>query len=272
MLHSDGRLRPTTKVCRPDARRRSKQAPDARARPRGEIYEYFLCRGRQDGLCGLPYLPVVELERALQRKFRTVILSPAGITEAKGGVGAALERVLADQAQQRARLQKELKRLDVREERSVNLAAEGARATDKLRARLRDLQVKKHEVRASFDTTTESLEQLTQMVLRYLDLMARPDALFTSIPGPVKRKLLTAFFQRIWVDDDGYLVTIAHELQPLPAAAQHAAPSATTDEKSAGDISDASSAERANLYLKVICSSKTSLVAGAGLEPATSRL
>ncbi|SIS19769.1 recombinase family protein [Microbacterium sp. RURRCA19A] len=238
----------------------------------GEIYEYFLCRGRQDGLCDLPYLPVAELERALQREFRTVILSPDGIATAKKEVGAALERVLADQAQQRGRLQKELKRLDVQEERLVDLAAEGALATDKLRARLRDLQIKKHEVRASLETTNESLEQRTQMVLSYLDLMARPDALFTSVPGSVKRKLIAAFFQRIWVDDDGHLVTAAHELQPLPAAVHHAALSVTTNEKSAGEISDASSAERANLYLKVICSSKTTLVAGAGLEPATSRL
>ena len=167
---------------------------------------------------------------------------------------------LADQAQQRARLQKELKKLDLKEERLVDLAAEGALATDKLRARLRDLQIKKHEVRASLETTTESLKQRTQMVLSYLDLMARPDALFTSVSGSVRRKLLAAFFQRIWVDDDGHLMSVAHELQPLPAAVRHAALAVTTNERSAGEISDASSAEHLDLHLKVICSSNTSLV------------
>lgn len=133
-------------------------------------------------------------------------------------------------------------KLDVQEERLADLAAEGALATDKLRARLRDLHIKKHEVRASLDITTESLEQRTQMVRSYLDLIARPDALSTSVPGSVKRKLLAAF-QRIWVGDDGHLVTIAHKLPPLPAAARHAALSVATNEKSAGEISDASSTE-----------------------------
>lgn len=163
----------------------------------GEIYEYFLGRGHQDGLCDLPYLPVAELARALQHEFRTVTLSPDGIATARQEVGAALERVLANQAKRQARLRKELKKLDVQEERLVDLAAEGALATEKLRARLRDLQIKKHEVRTSLETTTESLEQRTQMVLSYLDMMARPNALFTSVPGSVRRKLLAAFWQRI---------------------------------------------------------------------------
>lgn len=89
----------------------------------------------------------------------------------------------------------------------------------------------------------------------------------------MKRKLLAAFFGRIWVDDDGHLLQVAREFQPLVADIRDAALNgALTNKKSAGDISDASSSEPANLYLKVICSSKTSLVAGAGLEPATSRL
>ena len=168
-----------------------------------------------------------------------------------------------------------MKKLDVQEERLVDLAADGALATDKLRTRLRELQIKKHEVRAGLDSTTESLQQRTQMVLSYLDLMARPDALFTSASGAVKRKLLAAFFGRIWVDDDGHLLQVAREFQPLVADIRDAvlnSPNPRANTKSAGEISDASASERLSLYLKVICSSKASLVAGAGLEPATSRL
>ncbi|MEV7768127.1 recombinase family protein [Microbacterium sp. NPDC086615] len=240
-----------------------------------QIYEYFLCRGRQDGLCDLPYLPTAELERALTREFASLRLSPDAIDEAKGEVQAALNHVLSRHADQRARLQKELKKLDVQEERLVDLAADGALATHKLRTRLRDLQIKKHEVRTSLDTTTESLQQHTEMVLSYLDLMARPDALFTAATGAVKRKLLAAFFSRIWVDDDGHRPNVAKEFQPLVADIRDAvlnSPGTPVNIKSAGENSDASDSERLDHYLKVICSSKTSLVAGAGLEPATSRL
>ena len=240
-----------------------------------QIYEYFMCRGRQDRLCDLPFLPSLEIERALTREFASLRLSPESIENAKEEVQAALRHILARQEEQRTRLQKELKKLEVQEERLVDLAADGTLPSEMLRSRLRELQIKKHEVRAGLDTTTESLQQRTEMVLSYLDLMARPDALFTAATGAVKRKLLAAFFGRIWVDDNGHLLQVTREFQPLVADIRDAAlnsPPTPTNTKSAGGISDASSAERANLYLKVICSSNASLVAGAGLEPATSRL
>ncbi|MEF2256200.1 recombinase family protein [Microbacterium schleiferi] len=234
----------------------------------GESYSYFLCRGRQDGACDLPYLPVEEIERALAREFKLLGLSLDTIEEAKTEVGAALQDVLARQKEEKARLTKELKKLDVKEERLIDLAADGSLATDALKRRLRDIQVKKHQVRSSLDTTSHALEERTGTVLSYLDLMSRPDALFAAASGPIKRKLLSAFFTSIWIDDDGHLLTVEHEFQPIVADTRDAAlHPRSTNKKSAGEISDASSVEQSNQYLKVICSSKTSLVAGAGLVP-----
>lgn len=102
--------------------------------------------------------------------------------------------------------------------------------------------------------------------------MERPEALFRTASGAVKRQLLAAFFSRIWVDDDGHQVKVERELQPLVAEIREAVRDASETQRSIGDVSDASLAEHLDLYLKVICSSMTSLVAGAGLEPATSRL
>lgn len=39
--------------------------------------------------------------------------------------------------------------------------------------------------------------------------MARPNALFTAAAGAVERKLLAAFFSRIWVDADGHQPNVA---------------------------------------------------------------
>lgn len=184
----------------------------------------------------------------------------------------ALDQLLASQKEQHDRLQKELKKLDMQEERLVDLAADGSLGTDKLRKRLREVQVKRQHLQENLAHTDEQLYQRTNTVHSYLDLMERPDALFVSAAGAVKRKLLAAFFSKIWIDDDGHLVTVKGELQPLPADIRDAVLHTPDNKKSAGEISDASSAEQANLYLKVICSSGISLVAGAGLEPATSRL
>ncbi len=236
----------------------------------GDLYEYFLCRGRQEGVCELPYLPTDQVEKAIAREFRTLRFSSGTLADARTQVSGALDSLLASQKEQHARLGKELKKLDVQEERLLDLAADGSLPTDKLRSRLRDLQVKKHQLKNTLATTDEQLYEQTNTVLSYLDLMERPDALFTSADGPVKRKLLAAFFTQIWVDDDGHEATVVREFQPLVADIRDTVLNGIrANTKSAGEISDASSSERPNLYLKVICSSMTNLVAGAGFEPAT---
>jgi hypothetical protein len=75
--------------------------------------------------------------------------------------------------------------------------------------------------------------------------LGRPDALILSASDAVKRKLLAAFFSKIWVDDDSHEVTISRELQPLVADIRDAVLNGTAAKtKNAGDISDASSAEQ----------------------------
>lgn len=241
----------------------------------GDLYDYFLCRGRQDGVCGLPYLPTGEIEKAVVREFTSLHFSPSQLEIARHHVMRALDHLLATQKEQQSRLRKELKKLEIQEERLLDLAADGSLPTDKLRTTLRDLHVKKRRLNASLDTTDEHLHDRTTMVLSYLDLMQRPDALFTSADGPVRRKLLAAFFTHIWVDDNSHELTITREFQPLVADLRDAVLHAAENAKSVGDISDASassSTEQLTHHLQVTCSSGTTLVAGAGLEPATSRL
>jgi hypothetical protein len=61
----------------------------------------------------------------------------------------------------------------------------------------------------------------------------------------------------VWIVDDSYRTTIHAELQPLAAEIRDAVLHTPTNKKSAREISDALSSEPTNLYLKVICSSKT---------------
>ncbi|WP_399540567.1 recombinase family protein [uncultured Microbacterium sp.] len=239
---------------------------------KGDLFDYYLCRGRQDGVCELPYLRVADVERAVASHFGAAAVPAEAAKDAQTGLENALGHLLARQQDQRARLAKELKTLDTREERLIDIAADGGIASDKLRARLRELQVKKNEVRSQMDTTDELLRSRTESAMIYLDLMTKPDGLFLSANDSVRRLLLTAFFSRIWILDDGHQVTAVAEYQPLVSQLRDAVLTTSNNKKSAGEISDASAAEPLTQYLEVICSSKTNLVAGAGLEPATSRL
>ncbi len=239
---------------------------------RGELYDYYLCRGRQDGECSLPYIPVRDIEEAVARRFALLAMSPKTLEDARTNVVAALDQVLARQKDEAARLKKEAKKLAAQEDRLVDLASDGALPTEKLRERLRELGIRKHQVQSQLERTDDHLRARAESVLVYLDLMGRPDSLFRSVTDAQRRQLLSAFFKNIWISDDGHDVTASTALQPVVEEVRGALVGTPTNAKGAGEISDAFAAKQVNLYLKVICSSKTNLVAGAGLEPATSRL
>ncbi|NUJ88808.1 hypothetical protein HOW07_12400 [Plantibacter sp. MCCC 1A11337] len=236
-----------------------------------QIYEYYFCRGRQENDCDLPYLPTREVERAVGKQFAALTLSPETLSIARTEVLAALEQVLSSKAEQLKRLRKELKQVESQEERLVDLAADGSLATGKLRERLKEVQIRKNRIRDQLGSTDEELRTRTDTVLAYLDLLERPEALYVGASDSIKRQLLTAFFRRIWVDDDGHQAAVAVELQPLLAVVRDSA-IASAQQKSTGEISSAHPVEQLNLYLQVICSSNANLVAGERFELSTSRL
>ncbi|WP_431030779.1 hypothetical protein [Plantibacter sp. RU18] len=145
----------------------------------------------------------------------------------------------------------------------VDLAVDGSIATGKLRDRLKDVQIRKNRIRDQLGSTDEELRTRTDTVLAYLDVLERPEALYVGALDSIKRQLLTAFFRRIWVDDDDHQAGVAVELQPLLAVVRDSA-IATAQQKSTGEISGAHSVEQLNRYLQVICSSNANLVDPTG--------
>ena len=121
----------------------------------------------------------------------------------------SLEHQQAAERETKRRLKKELGRLDVKEERLLDLAADGGLVGKKLRKRLRDLQTRRAVLRQQLECTDEQLRREADTVLAYLDLLADPGRFYELASPVVKRKLLTAFYAQIWLDDD------QHTLQPV---------------------------------------------------------
>ena len=64
-------------------------------------------------------------------------------------------------------------------------------------------------LRQQLECTDEQLRREADTVLAYLDLLADPGRFYELASPVVKRKLLTAFYAQIWLDDD------QHTLQPV---------------------------------------------------------
>ena len=156
----------------------------------------------------MPHLPVAEIEDALAREVATLRIPIEEVAALRKRVADSLEHQQATEQETKRRLKKELGRLDVKEERLLDLAADGGLVGKKLRKRLRDLQTRRAVVRQQLECTDEQLRREADTVLTYLDLLADPGRFYELASPVVKRKLLTAFYAQIWLDDD------QHTLQP----------------------------------------------------------
>jgi hypothetical protein len=125
-------------------RGRSSRLVFVEANGRGGQYQYFTCVARLDsGRCDLPYLPAWQVEDAVIDHFAT-IEPPLGWT-------AAIEREVTDLLDDeqrtvhelRAAATKKLTKLDAQEEHLLDLLADSSLPVDKIRARLRKLQLER---------------------------------------------------------------------------------------------------------------------------------
>lgn len=149
---------------------------------------------------------------------------PAGeVAALRQRVADSLEHQQAAEQETRRRLKKELGRLDVKEERLLDLAADGGLVGKKLRKRLRDLQMRRAVVRQWLECTDEQLRREADTVLAYLDLLADPGRFYELASPVVKRKLLTAFYAQIWIDDDQRTLQPVAELREIVSRLHQAA-------------------------------------------------
>jgi site-specific DNA recombinase len=233
----------------------------------GDVYAYYLCMGRQDHTCDLPHLPVTLVEDALLLSVQRLQLTPEEIASMREQVTAQLDQRLHAEREAHARVKKELVALDTKEERLLDLAADGSLTTGKVQERLRKLQVQRATLTQRLSTTDEIVQQESNTLLRYLDLLEQPGAFYAVAGDTVKRRLLAAYFAQIWIDDDGHQLTPDTQQQALVAQIRGAARKSAPNENGTEQLLGAVDSSNTDLFLQAACSSNTDLVPGKGLEP-----
>ncbi|MGC4191948.1 MAG: recombinase family protein [Thermomicrobiales bacterium] len=237
---------------------------------RGDQYEYYLCAGRQDGTCDLPHLPVQLVEAAVRQEVQALRLTPETVETMRRAEQAHLEDRLAVERDARKRIKRELADLGGKEERLLDLVADGTLDTDKVRERLAKLQVQREGLSQRLETTDVFLQQESDTLLAYLRLLERPGAFYTAAKDTVRRKLLRAYFRQIWIDDDGHQVRSTAQRQPMVAQIEAAAQTERGNERTTEHVLGGSSLLDRGPNQKAVCSSSNTLVPSKGLEPLAS--
>jgi len=252
------------------------------ARGRTGFYFYFLCRGRQEGECDLPYLRVEQVEDAVEREYAHLAL-PADFA---AQVEARVRATIADEQRSarllRTNLNAELARLSTAEERLIDLAAEGTLPVGKVRSRLTKLQQDQERVRDQLETIEHDLAEGAEALTAALRLLDKPQQLFQEAGETTRRLLTQTFFERLYIDDDD--VTAVRYQRPfgdlhaagrawLTASAGRGRRTGRRQAKSPDTTrAEALQGSWADLLASVSLdagSSKTVLVEVAGIEPAS---
>ena len=252
----------------------------------GGEYFYFLCRGRQQGLCDQPYIPIGIVEEAVARYYGDVLtLDPEWLREVREAVDAAVAADRGLSVELRDQYDKRLEVLDRKERYWLDLAAEENWPKDKLRECIDAVRQEAADLRNVIQRADQRLEVGQQVLHEALALLSAPQAAYVCGNEIVKGALNRAFFAKIYVDAEKIT---GHELNEpfdvlLGAYEQYVIGQATVlldeltaETKSAGLLMESGADDHepsvapTRLTWQVSGWSRTSMVGDTGIEPVTS--
>jgi site-specific DNA recombinase len=168
----------------------------------GCYYGYYLCRSRQDGQCNLPHLPVDLVEEAIRRNYTYLHVPEDFAAEVRDQLDTAMSNQQSITQQLHDSLTKQLAKLEGREERLIDLAADGVLTKAKIQHRSNAIQVERQRIQSRLADTTAELELGAQRLRDCLALIGDPARLYEQAPDDVRRHLNQTFYQKFFVDDD----------------------------------------------------------------------
>ncbi|MGW5106256.1 hypothetical protein [Nocardia sp. NPDC004123] len=170
------------------------------------------------------------VEEAVAEHYRTLQLSTSFATETR----RLLEEVVADDhttvRDRHASLNRQLKQLDAKENRLIDLLADGSMPQAKVRMKLIDIKTQRKRLEAGLTNTSEELTIGAGVLRHALDLVADPYVLYRDAGTDVRRLLNETFYQRFYIDDhhDTIEPTISDEKTDLFAALHQASRTCTS--------------------------------------------
>ena len=168
----------------------------------GQVYFYFICRGRQDHVCDLGYLHTSKVERAVENHYTSVQLSEDfcaalryRLEATRQGAATTAER-LSDQ------LGRQLAKLNAQEDRYLDLVGEPDWPKEKLSAKMRVIREERARIQerlAQADSPIDGGYDVLEMALRVL---GNPLALYQQANQRTRKIINEAIFPKLYIDAD----------------------------------------------------------------------
>ena len=197
--------------CHEAGRERRLIYTEARSR-NGQLHGYFLCRGRQDGICDLRYLPVLLVERAIETEYASLRLPKDFIESVQQMVALTMSEQQESTQLLHDTLRKQLAKLELQEERLIDLAADGSMPQTRIRSRLNKLTLDRCSIEEKLGRTSDELEAGAKLLRTSIELCRNPQELYISAPDEARRLINETYYRHFFINDRGSVARAA--LQP----------------------------------------------------------
>jgi DNA invertase Pin-like site-specific DNA recombinase len=167
----------------------------------GGEYYYFYCRGRQQGLCDLPGIPIEVLEDAVAAYYQGALTLPADwLAELRDGVDQAVNANADMTDTLRDQYAARLVKLEQKESYFLDLAAEEGWPKDNLRAKIDGVRTEQREIHDTLERSAGQLDHSRTIFHHAFDLLTEPHHAYQAGDEVVRGLLNKAFFTRLYVD------------------------------------------------------------------------
>jgi site-specific DNA recombinase len=240
----------------------------------GSKYFYFVCIGRQDKSCDLPYMRTEAVETCVLDHYATVPIPDELRHRIRERIdqAATASKSTADKFMQTAKAQ--LEELDKKEDQYLDLLGDPDWPQDKLRTRIRQVRAQQAKVRATLAAPAVDLDRGRNILLATLDLLSQPQELYRLADQGGRKLLNKAIFNRLLLDedDDGSHVSGDELNEPFQTVVTYNRrnPKPSTFGQTARLRSRPTEAPLVELLDAAIssrCSSKAKMVEVPGIEP-----
>jgi site-specific DNA recombinase len=167
----------------------------------GDYFEYFVCRGRQQGLCDLPHLPAEQVEIAVEGHYINLGVGPEFVGEVEADLATFMAESQNLAHELHAKLSRQLSALDGQEDRLIDLAAEDSLSRAKIQSKVNSIRLERQRIQESLGRTNDQLAIGAQRLLDCIRLIADPVKLYTEGFDQLRRNLNQTFFSHFYVDD-----------------------------------------------------------------------
>lgn len=236
-----------------------------RIRGRGGLYDYFGCLSHQGrrGDCGSRYLQVENVERAVERYYARVRLTPGEREAVRQAVEQYAGALLENAGKESARHARRLQTLQQQQKKLLHAFYNGAVDETVLEEEQERIETERREVHLWSETAVQDAREVSDALSEALLLLEKAQVAYAQATPTVRRLLNQALFEGLLIRDEDDLevnpTPWAAEVRRLARASQGRPKAPHTQEKGRNGHDPLSGA---------VGFHKANLVRRAGLEPA----